>query len=94
MLEQSLFLHLACSNIMTGLHKDTSPLTLRGPFPKRSSHLGIHKQTNIFGVYLHLKQSSATSKSAESGNYETFVVVHIFFDLLYFISSIHLCIYN
>ena len=30
------------------------------------------------GVYLDPRRSSTTSKSAESGNYEAFVVVHYF----------------
>ena len=30
----------------------------------------------LVGVYLDPRQSSTTSKSAESGNYEAFVVVH------------------
>ena len=29
----------------------------------------------LVGVYLYLRQSSTTSKSAENGNYEDFVVV-------------------
>ena len=52
------------------------------PSGNRSSHLGIHKQTNACWsihrsqtVFIHFKISI---KYAESGNYEAFVVVHCY----------------